>query len=153
MAGQPAPDRTRPGEPAPEPHVSAVAVGGVVFAACVLGIIGTFHAIAGLTAILDENYYQQQNDYPFDFDPNVKGWVEMISGALVAAAAFTLFNGRSWSRAICMIAAGLSAVENFFFTPYHPVWSAIIIALDILVIWSLAMYGHREAHKVYGTPL
>ncbi|MER5252235.1 MULTISPECIES: hypothetical protein [unclassified Streptomyces] len=153
MAEQIRPDQARSSAPEPQPHVSPVAVGGVVFAVCVLGIIGAFHAIAGLTAILDDNFYQSQNDYPFDFDVNVRGWVQMLTGVLVFAAAFSIFNGRTWARAVGIAVAGFSALENFFFTPYYPVWSAIIIALDILVIWSLTTYGHRQAHKVYGAPL
>ncbi|GAA1911746.1 membrane protein [Streptomyces durmitorensis] len=153
MADQISPDQTRSGAPEPQPHVSPVAVGGVVFAVCVLGIIGSFHAIAGLTAILDDNFYQAQNDYPFDFDVNVRGWVQMLTGVLVLAAALNIFSGRTWARAVGIAVAGFSALENFFFTPYYPVWSAIIIALDILVIWSLTMYGHRQAHKVYGAPV
>ncbi|MFI0235879.1 hypothetical protein [Streptomyces sp. NPDC016845] len=140
----------RSGAPEPEPHVSAVALGGVVFAVCVLVIIGAYHTIAGLSAILGENYYQQQSDYAFDFDVNARGWIELITGFIVLLAALNLFVGRLWARAIGILVAMGSAMQHFFFTPYQPVWSAIIIALDVLVIWSLAMYGHRVAHKVYG---
>ncbi|MYW63342.1 hypothetical protein GTY65_04505 [Streptomyces sp. SID8379] len=154
MAGQAPPDRTpRSGAPEPEPHVSVMSLGGVVFAVCILGIVGGFHAIAGLSAILNENYYQAQNDYAFDFDVNGRGWVEMITGVVMLVAAISLFSGRTWARVVGIVVAGLSAMENFFFTPYHPVWSAIIIFLDVLVIWSLVTYGHREAHKVYGAPM
>jgi len=153
MAEQISPDQGRAGAPEPQPHVSVVGIGGVVFAACVLGIIGTFHAIAGLSAILGDNYYQSQSEYPFDFDANIRGWIQMLSGVIIAAAAFNIFTGRTWARVVGIIVAALSALENFFFTPYHPVWSAIIIALDILVIWSLTMYGRPQAHKVYGAPL
>ncbi|MFC8126262.1 hypothetical protein [Streptomyces sp. NPDC057302] len=153
MTDQISSGQARSGPPEPQPRVNPVAVGGVVFAVCVLGIIGTFHAIAGLSAILGDNYYQSQSDYPFDFDANVRGWVQMLSGVIIAAAAFNIFNGRTWARVVGIIVAALSAMENFFFTPYHPVWSAILIALDILVIWSLTVYGHPQAHKVYGAPM
>ncbi|MGW5861463.1 DUF7144 family membrane protein [Streptomyces sp. NPDC055239] len=153
MAEQISPDQARSGAPEPQPHISLVALGGVVFAVCVLGIIGAFHAIAGLSAILGDNYYQSQGDYAFDFDVNVRGWIQMISGVVILAAALNIFTGRTWARVVGIIVAVLSALENFFFTPYQPVWSAILIVLDVLVIWSLTMYGHPEAHKAYGAPL
>ncbi|WP_353946186.1 hypothetical protein ABII15_34385 [Streptomyces sp. HUAS MG91] len=137
------------GTPPQEPHVSVMALGGVVFAACVLGILGGFHLISGLSEVLSSNYYQAQHDYAFDFDTNGRGWVEMITGAVMLGAAFALFKGRTWARVVGIVIAGLSALEHFFFTPYHPVWSAIIIVLDVLVIWSLTAYGRREARKVY----
>ncbi|MFE6157914.1 hypothetical protein ACFQ7F_03210 [Streptomyces sp. NPDC056486] len=153
MAEQISPDEGRSSAPEPQPHISPVAVGGVVFAVCVLGIVGAFNAIAGLSAILGDNYYESQSDYAFDFDVNVRGWIQMLSGVVIVAAAFNIFTGRTWARVVGIVVAALSAVQNFFFTPYQPVWSAILIALDILVIWSLTMYGHPEAHKVYGAPL
>ncbi|MEV6752814.1 hypothetical protein [Streptomyces sp. NPDC051214] len=153
MTEQMSPGQSRSNPPEPQPRVNPVAVGGVVFAVCLLGIVGAFHAIAGLTAILDDNFYQSQNDYPFDFDVNVRGWIQMLIGALVLAAAFSIFSGKTWARAVGIGVASLSALQNFFFTPYYPVWSAIIIAMDVLVIWSLATYGHRQAHKVYGAPM
>jgi hypothetical protein len=40
--------------------------------------------------------------------------------------------------------ASLSALVNFAFIPYYPVWSILIIALDVAIIWALATY-RREA--------
>jgi hypothetical protein len=31
--------------------------------------------------------------------------------------------------------AVLNAIANFLFIPYYPIWSLVIIALDVLVIW------------------
>jgi hypothetical protein len=39
-----------------------------------------------------------------------------------------------------MILAGLSALANFMFIPHYPFWSLLIIALDVFVIWALAVY-------------
>ncbi|MER5946471.1 hypothetical protein ABT127_10455 [Streptomyces sp. NPDC001904] len=154
MAGHISSDPTPgSGTPPQEPHVSVMALGGVLFAACVLGITGGFHLISGLSEILNSNYYQAQHDYAFDFDTTGRGWAEMITGAVMLCAAFALFKGRTWARVVGIVIATLSALENFFFTPYHPVWSAIIIVLDVLVIWALVAYGPREARKVRGSSL
>ena len=40
--------------------------------------------------------------------------------------------------------AMLSALANFFFIPYQPWWSLLIIALNIWVIWSLTRPGVVE---------
>jgi len=34
---------------------------------------------------------------------------------------------------------GLSLLVNFLFIPYHPVWSILVIALDVAIIVALAM--------------
>ena len=39
-----------------------------------------------------------------------------------------------WARAVGIVLAALSAIANFLFLPYSPVWSVLIIALDVFVI-------------------
>ena len=41
--------------------------------------------------------------------------------------------------------AALSAIANFFFIPYYPFWSILVIAIDIWAIWALTRpYSARE---------
>ncbi|MFJ9725949.1 hypothetical protein ACIRP3_24640 [Streptomyces sp. NPDC101209] len=138
---------------APEQRARPLMVGGVVFAVCLMFIIGFYHAVVGMAAIIDDNFYQRVRDYPYDYNVTGWGWFHLVSGIVILAAAFNLFTGRTWARIVGIVVAMLSALENFFFTPYYPVWSAIMIGLDVLIIWSLAVYGHAQAHKVYGAPM
>jgi hypothetical protein len=39
------------------------------------------------------------------------------------------------------VLAGLSAVANFLFIPYYPLWSIVGIALAVWVIWALTRPG------------
>jgi hypothetical protein len=38
----------------------------------------------------------------------------------------------------------LSALTNFFFIPYYPIWSLVVIGLAIWVIWALTRPGVIE---------
>ena len=40
-----------------------------------------------------------------------------------------------------IILAVLSAFANFTFIPYYPFWAIMIIAVDVFVIWALAVHG------------
>ena len=40
----------------------------------------------------------------------------------------------------------MSAVDNFLLIPHYPVWSMLIIALDVVVIWALCSYGLEADH-------
>ena len=64
---------------------------------------------------------------------------------LVALAGLALFAGQTWAAIVAAVLAGLSAVVNFFFIPYYPFWSLLIIALDIWVIWALTRPGVPRA--------
>ena len=44
-----------------------------------------------------------------------------------------------------IVLAMLSTLANFFFIPFYPFWSIIIIALNVWVIWSLTRPGVADA--------
>ncbi len=128
----------RPAEP------SGWAVGGTVFAACVLMLVGVFQAIAGLVAIFDDDFYVVTRNYTFDLDVTAFGWIHLLIGILLVIVAFGLFNRSPWAGVAAIMLAGLSAVANFFFIPYYPFWAILVIALDVWVIWSLTRPGVME---------
>jgi hypothetical protein len=117
--------------------VSGWAVGGLVFAATVLTLVGVFQIIAGLTAIFDDNFYVVTRNYTFDLDTTAWGWIHLILGLIIVAVGFGLFTRRAWAAVAAIVLAGLSATLNFFFIPYYPFWAILLIALDVWVIWSL----------------
>ena len=43
-------------------------------------------------------------------------------------------------RSVGVGIAVLSMLANFVFIPYYPVWSLLIIALNVFVIWALIAY-------------
>jgi hypothetical protein len=117
------------------------AAGGIAFAACLLTIIGVFQAIAGLTAIIDDEFFVVTANYTFDLDTSAWGWVHLILGVILVATGFGLFAGRAWAVVTGIFLASLSAIANFFFIPFYPFWAIVVIALDVWVIWSLTRPG------------
>jgi hypothetical protein len=124
-----------------EPQVSGWVMGGIVFAATMLVIIGIFHAIAGLVAIIDDDFYRVRSNYTFDLDATGWGWIHLILGIIIVVVGFALYARQEWAAITAVVLAGLSAVANFLFIPYYPVWSIVGIALDAWVIWALTRPG------------
>ena len=124
-----------------EPEVSGSAMGGVLFGATMLTIIGTFQAIMGLVGIIDDNFYVVTSRYTFDLDTTAWGWIHLIMGILVMSTGLGLFGRRVWAGVTAIALASLQAVANFFFVPYYPFWSLLVIALDVWVIWALTRPG------------
>jgi hypothetical protein len=123
------------------PVESGWAVGGVVLAATLMIMVGLFQAFQGLAAIINDEFYVVVSDYAFDVDLTAWGWIHLIAGVLVMIAGFGLFSGSKVAGVVAIILAGLSAVANFFFIPYYPFWSLLIIALAIYVIWAITRSG------------
>jgi hypothetical protein len=102
---------------------------------------GGFQAIAGLVAIFENEFYTTTRNYILEFDVTTWGWIHLLLGLVVLFAGFAVLSGQTWGRVIGIILAGISALANFAFIPYYPVWSLVIIALDVFVIWALAAHG------------
>lgn len=126
------------------PPVSGWAVAGVTFAACILTMIGLFQIVAGLTAIFDDEFFVVAQNYTFDVDTTVWGWLHLVLGVLLVITGFGLFSRSTWAGVTAIVLAMLSALLNFFFIPYYPFWSILVIALDVWVIWSLTRPGAIE---------
>ena len=110
---------------------------GVLFAACMMVVVGIFQMVAGLVAIIDDTFYVVAPNYTFEFDTTTWGWIHLVLGALVLLSGIGLFAAKTWAWVVALILAALSAIANFFFLPYYPFWSIVMIALAVWVIWSL----------------
>jgi uncharacterized membrane protein len=117
--------------------VSGWAIGGITFAATMLILIGVFHVIAGLVAIFDDEFFVVARNYTFTLDTTAWGWIHLILGILLIVVGSGLYARSTWAGISALILAGLSAIDNFFFIPYYPFWSLLVIALDVWVIWAL----------------
>ncbi len=122
-------------------HPSAWAAGYAAFAGVVLILIGFFQAVAGLVAIVDDEFYVVGQEYLFQFDVTTWGWIHLIIGIIVLLAGFGVFTGNVLARTVGVLVAGISALVAFAWLPWYPIWAVVIIALDIAVIWALTMHG------------
>ena len=124
---------------------SGWATGLAVFAGVIMIMVGIFQALSGLSAIINDKFYVVTANYAYELDVTGWGWIHLILGIVVALAGFYVLSGRLWARVIGITLAMFSAIANFFFIPYYPVWSVLIIALDVFVILALATYrGDRD---------
>jgi hypothetical protein len=105
-------------------------------------ILGMFHAFQGLIALFQHEYYLvTENGLTVHVNYTGWGWTHLIFGIVVIAAGAALLVGQTWARVVAVVLAVLSAVVNAGFLAAYPVWSAIMIAVDILVIWALTVHG------------
>lgn len=134
------------------------AIGGMIFAASMMIMLGIWQIIVGLAALIDDEFFLATPNYTYEIDTTAWGWIHLIIGVIVALAGFFLFTGATVARAIGIILASLSAIANFLFLPYYPLWALVIIAINIFVIWALATAGSHPAEDLaahargYGDP-
>jgi hypothetical protein len=104
-------------------------------------VVGIFQSLEGLAAILDDSLFAVAAEYAYDIDVSAWGWVHLLWGIIAGVAGvFVLTSGALWARIIGIVVAALSAIINFLYIPYYPIWSLLIIALAVVVIWALATH-------------
>ena len=133
-------------EPPPRQNVQATLmtgwVGWIAFAGVIMLMLGAFHVIQGLVALFREEYFLVgKSGLIVNVDFTTWGWIHVIGGVIIAGAGIALFTGRVWARAIGVTLAMVSAIVNIGFLSAYPIWSAIMITFDVLVIWALTVHG------------
>jgi hypothetical protein len=122
-------------------------LGWIIFAGTMMVLVGSLHAIQGLVALFNDEYYLvAKSGLVVHADFTTWGWTHLIIGCIIIAAGVGLFSGQMWARVVGVIFASLSVLVNFGFLAAYPVWSAIVIALDIFIILALTVHGNvKEA--------
>jgi hypothetical protein len=121
--------------------------GWVVFASFMMIMLGCFQAIEGLVALFDDGFYHvTSGGLVVNVDYNVWGTVHLLLGVLLLVSGVGVLAGNLAARVVAIILAGLSALANLVFIEAYPIWSIIIITVDVLVIYALTVHG-RELHE------
>jgi hypothetical protein len=121
---------------------SGLAMGTTMFAAVTMMIVGALDALQGLAAIIKGEAYVVGSEYVYKFNVSTWGWINLLLGIVILLAGFSLLSGATWARVVGIVIAVLVIISNFMWLPYYPLWSIIVIAVSILVIWALTAHGH-----------
>jgi hypothetical protein len=122
------------------------AMAGHVLAATLMILSGLVTIFVGITGIVRGTFFLVVPSYTYAFGPFGRGVVDLIIGAVILAAGVCLLMGMMWARVVGVALAVINGVANFLFLPFAPLWSIVLIALSIFIIWALTTGGrHRYA--------
>lgn len=107
------------------------------FAAVMLMTVGALQVLQGIAAALDDEVFVKGVTYTYKLDLTAWGWIHIIVGAIAVAVAIGILAGQTWGLSAGVGVAGISILTNFTWLPYYPLWALILIAFNVLVIWSL----------------
>ncbi|MER5912396.1 hypothetical protein ABT124_18365 [Streptomyces sp. NPDC001982] len=119
--------------------------GGIVFAGVLMLVNGILAILQGISAIAADDVWARVGAYVYKINLTGWGWILVVLGVVAVIAGVGILKGFEWARAVGIALASLSMVLQFLFLPYAPIWSIIMIAIDMFVIWALAVY-HPEKY-------
>jgi hypothetical protein len=121
----------------------AGAAAGTVLAGLLMIISGAITFLAGLAMVIRGGFFIYNSTYAYHWTVRGWGWTDLILGAVVVCAGVCVLLGMVWARMVGVILASLAVVASFLTIPNYPVWSLILIAIDLFIIWALVGGGMR----------
>jgi hypothetical protein len=116
--------------------------GWAIFAAFIMILVGIFDIIGGLVAIFDDDFeLVGTRSGIYVVDESAWGWWTLIVGVILLFAGFAVLRGLTWGRFVGVILAMLNGIGHLVVIDAHPIWSLMIITLDVLVIYALIVHG------------
>jgi hypothetical protein len=123
--------------------------GWVVFASVMMVLLGFFQAIQGLVALVDDTWYHvTAGGLVVRADYTTWGWTHLLLGVLILISGVGVLAGNLAARAVAVVLAVLSALVNLLFIGAYPIWSVLIITVDVLVIYALTVHGRELRSSV-----
>jgi hypothetical protein len=115
--------------------------GWVFFAGIMMILSGIFEIMYGLTALLKHTFYAVTSSHLLVFNYTSFGWIDLAIGVLILLAGVSVLHGSTWARVVGVILASLSAIGSLSFVNAQPIWSIIVITIDVLVVYALVVHG------------
>ena len=128
-----------------EPIGTPSASGPGVFAGTMMVVAGIWHGLIGFAGLVHDTLIVRVDGYLYSFDLTAWGWVHLLLGLVVAVVGVMVRRGLPWARLSGLVLVATSLLVNFLFIPHHPVWSVLVIGLDIAIIIALVMDRPRTA--------
>lgn len=119
-------------------------IGWIIFAGVAMIVLGAFSIIEGLVAVYQRGYYLvTSSQLLVHVSYTSWGWVHFGIGVVIMIVGVGVMAGAAWARVTGIALAVISAIINLAFIAAYPVWGILIIALDVVVIYALAVHGRE----------
>src|ERR1700712_1017082 len=114
-----------------------VGLGGVL-----MTIIGGFAVIEGLLALLSPTFFLVGGGRVLALNLAGWGWLHLVLGVLVLATGLALLGGVAWARGVGVALVAINMLVQLVWLPAFPLWSIIIIAFDLMVLYAISTTWH-----------
>jgi hypothetical protein len=120
-------------------------IGWIIFAAIMLVLLGLMQLTAGFVAVVNEDYFQQTGAEPLFLAVDQQTWgvLMLIFGSLAILTGAGLLRGITAARVVGAAVVLLGAITNLLAIGAYPVWSTVLIAVDVCILYAIAVHGRE----------
>jgi hypothetical protein len=113
--------------------------GWIAFAGVVMVILGCLDVLWGIAAIANDEVVVVGGHGVMILDITTWGWVQLILGLVVGLTGLGLLAGNELARVLGILLLALNAVVQIVWFSAAPLWSFLIIILDVVIIYQLTV--------------
>jgi hypothetical protein len=114
----------------------------VLFVGILLFFSGFLTAMQGVVALANDDFYETAASGPaVDVNYTIWGWALLIVGAAMLVSGLGVVVGYPWARVVAVVVAVINALANLGFAAAYPLWTVIVVGLDVLAIYALVVHG------------
>jgi hypothetical protein len=132
----------RPVNRAAGPKDTSAQTGWVAFGGVMMVLLGISGSLQGFVCLFDPGYFLV-SPAGLVVDVGYRAWgsTHLVLGLSIFAAGLAVLEGGTAIRAVAVVLAVLNALVNIAFMAAYPVWSTIMVTLDVVVIYALCVHG------------
>lgn len=107
------------------------------FASTLLIVTGAINMIQGLAAMFTPGFFIASEAQMLVLEYGAWGALLGLWGVVLVVAGLAVLSGSTWARIFSVVLAALNAIAQLAFLIAMPLWSVVVIAIDVLVIYGL----------------
>jgi len=115
----------------------------ILFATVLLAMEAVLNAVWGIAAIGQSHFFVGNAHYVFS-DLKTWGWITVAFAALQGLAALSISRGGQFGRWFGIAIASLAIIGTMMSMQAAPFWGLALIAIYVVVIYGLAVYGGKS---------
>jgi hypothetical protein len=125
--------------------------GIVVFAGALLMVVGLVNVFQAFVALFDDERVVMTRNNLVVVDITAWGWTLLISGLILMAVGGGLLAAQGWARITAIVVVCLHAVAQTLWIGAYPVWSLLMIALNVVILYALTVRWSDVRDRLGGT--
>ncbi len=118
----------------PAPQIRS---GWVTFAAIVAGIVAIYNILSGIAAIAEDDRTERLGEVLYGVDISAWGWFWLILGIVQLVTSYLIYTRHPLGQMLGLIWAFIGASLSVFMIFVDPAWAALVLGINILVIYAL----------------
>jgi hypothetical protein len=108
------------------------------FAAIMFTLAGASNLLWGIGALDNKQYLPENGLIASSLE--FWGWLSIVWALMAVTGAVLLFMRNPYSAGVALCLAALNALFWLFAIPVLPIWSLVVISIDVLIIYQLSAH-------------